>query len=65
MGEDTKVILVLVEENDDSFLGLEIGGNEDGDIGGGFWGVEGEAYFGEVVGGEAIGDNFADCFCLE
>ena len=63
--EDAEILVVLVEEDDDAFLGLNICRNEDWDIGIGFFGIEGESDLGEAEGGEAVRDDSADCFCLK
>lgn len=40
MSEDTEIIFMLVEDDHDSLFGGEVRGDEDGDIGFGFCGVE-------------------------
>jgi hypothetical protein len=32
VGEDSEVLIVLVEEDDDPLLSLEVGGHEDGEV---------------------------------
>jgi hypothetical protein len=63
--EDAEVLIVFVEEDDDSLFGLDVGGDEDWEVGLGFFGVEGQTNLVETERGEAIGDDGADCFCLE
>jgi hypothetical protein len=43
VSEDTKVLSVFVEEDDNSLLIFEVGGDEDGDIGFAFLGTEGKS----------------------
>jgi hypothetical protein len=65
MSEYAEVLIVLVEEDDDSLLSLDVGGDEDGEVGLGFFGTEGETDLVEVEGSEAVGNDVADCFCEE
>lgn len=61
--EYSEILVTLVEEDDDSFLGVDVGGDEDWDMGFGLRGIEGKADFVEAEGSEAVGDEGADYFC--
>lgn len=62
--EDTEVLRVLIEEYNDAFLFLEVGGDEYGDIGLGFLGSKGKANLLQTKVFEAAIDGLAEGFCL-
>ena len=63
MCEDTKVLCVFVEENDDAFLVFDIGRDEDGDIGLGFLCTKGQTDLLEAKLFETPTYEFADSTC--
>ena len=63
MSEDAEVLVVFVEENNNSLLGLDVSGNEDWEAGLSFFGVEGKTKIVEPEGYEAIRDDGTDCSC--
>jgi hypothetical protein len=63
VGEDAEVLVVFVEEDDNSLRRLDVGRDEDRDMGIGFLGIEGKTDLGEVEGSEAVGDDSANRFC--
>lgn len=63
VGEDAEVLVVFIEENDNSLLHADVGRDEDRDMGIVFLGIERETELGEVEGSEAVGNDSANCFC--
>lgn len=62
MGEDAEVLGVFIEEDYNTFLALQIGGYEDGEAGGSWWGVEGEEDLFKTMVDETVTDYGTDCF---
>ena len=59
----SEILVMLVEEDHDSFLGVDVGGDEDWDMAFGLSSIEGKADFVEAEKDEAVGDEGADYFC--
>lgn len=64
MGKDTEILVVFVEEDDDPLLGLEVGGDKDGQVWFSFASAEGKSDDLKAKVDEAIGDDTADGFYI-